>query len=156
MKKVSIDAVDVPTANPAERVVPLSESLGTSDLAINYYELATGEQFGFDIHRHHDQEEIFYIQSGTVTFRLADGEVHVGPGEVIRFAPGEFQLGINESQETVTAVALGAPRDTADIEYRRHCPHCERDTVQTLHPRTDGVFLVTCNSCGEDTVRDER
>ena len=155
MDKVAIDDVDVPTPNPAERAVPLSDVLGTNELAINYYELATGQRFGFDVHRHMDQEEVFYIQQGTVTFQLADGEVVVGPREVIRFAPGEFQLGVNHADELVKAVGLGAPRGSRDIEYLRECLHCDDETVQTLEPSETGVFRVTCNRCERETVREE-
>lgn len=152
MEKVTIDELAIPTPNPAEKAVPLSGVLGTTDLAINYYELAAGERFGFDLHRHMDQEEIFYIQAGTVTFQLEEGEVEVNDGEVIRFAPGEFQLGENQSEQVVKAVALGAPRDTREIEYLRQCQHCEEETIQRLAPPEKGEFLVTCTQCKRETV----
>lgn len=101
MAKVTIDEIDIPTPNPAQRVVPLLDSLVTDDLAINYYELALGQQFGFDVHRHNDQEEVFYVQAGTVTFELAHGEIEVGPGEVIRFATGDSNGSTNNPDESL-------------------------------------------------------
>lgn len=157
MNKVRIEDIDVQSANPAERVVPLSDVLGTTDLAINYFELGPGGQFGFDVHRHNDQEEVFCVQSGTVTFERKTDEIEVDGGEVIRFAPGEFQLGVNNGDELVTAFALGAPLKTREIEYLRACPRCDERTVQALRPFDEGdAFVVTCNDCGTETVREER
>ncbi len=45
------------------------------------------------------------VQSGTATFESADGDVRVGAGEAIRFAPGEWQRGHNEGDERVGACA---------------------------------------------------
>ena len=157
MQTVTIDDVDVPTANPAERVCPLSDALETTDLAINYYVLGPGEQFGFDLHTHHDQEEVFYVRSGTATFETETDSIDVHAGEVVRFAPGEFQIGRNEGDEHVRAIALGAPRETMEIEYLRECPTCDERTVQPLAPfRETGAFVVTCATCGTETIREER
>ncbi|NIS29911.1 MAG: cupin domain-containing protein, partial [Actinobacteria bacterium] len=68
MKRVAIDDVEhPPTISPADVVRPLSGPLGTTDVALNYFELAPGETFGFDYHRHRDQEEVFYVLEGTAT-----------------------------------------------------------------------------------------
>ena len=157
MNIVRIEDIDVPTANPAEVVCPLSEALGTTGLAINYYVLAPGERFGFDLHRHRDQEEVFYVQSGTVTFETETDEVVVEAGEIIRFAPGEFQIGRNLGDERVTALALGAPQRTKEIDYLRECPACEKRTVQSLDPPDEAsAFIVRCTDCGVETVRETR
>nr|WP_313691743.1 hypothetical protein [Halobaculum sp. XH14] len=58
---------------------------------MNYFELAPSESFGYAYHRHSDQE-VFYVQSEMTTFEIEIGEVEVGAGEAIRFAPGEFQF----------------------------------------------------------------
>ena len=157
MKKVRIEDVDVSTLNPAETVCPLSEALDTTGLAINYYELAPGERFGLDLHRHRDQEEVFYVQSGTATFETETDEVIVETGGIIRFEPGEFQIGRNLGDERVIALALGAPRRTREIDYLRECPTCEERTVQSLDPPDEGTaFVVRCTECGVETVRETR
>jgi len=53
-----------------------------------------------------------------------DGEVTVSEGEVIRFAPGEFQSGKNDSDGEVVAFAMGAPRDSEDVRVPQDCPEC--------------------------------
>jgi uncharacterized cupin superfamily protein len=98
---------------------------------------------------------VFYVPEGTVTFETESGEVEVGPDEVVRFAPGEFQLGRNRGDERVVALAIGAPRETEAIEYLRECPECAERTIQV--PETveggDEGFVIRCKTC--DTVVDE-
>jgi uncharacterized cupin superfamily protein len=139
MEKTMIDEVDHVEhpmgVNSVRR--PLSEALGTTDVGIVYYELEPGESFSGGLaHRHHDQEEVFYVLEGEATFEI--GEEHrrttVGEGEIARIPPGEFQKGLNESDERVVAVALSAPG-------RRHAWH-ELDV------------LLNCGECGEETVHD--
>lgn len=88
---------------------------------MNYYELAPGESFAFGYHRRADQEEVFYIQSGTDTFETEDGEKVVGTREMIRFEPGEWQRGINTDNERVTALALSTPTDADETDILREC-----------------------------------
>ncbi|ELZ07483.1 cupin domain-containing protein [Natrialba aegyptia] len=153
MQHIVIDAVDVPPTNsPADVVRPISEALGTSGVAINYFELAPGESFGFAYHRHHDQEEVFFVLTGTATFRTEMGEVRVGAGEVIRFEPGEFQRGTNHSSNRVTALALGAPRDSEDIEYLLDCTECSEETIHTSAVADDrAAVIIRCTACETET-----
>lgn len=157
MKRVSIDDVEhPPTISQASVVRPLSRPLELTDVAVNYFELAPGDAFGFDYHRHRDQEEVFYVQAGTATFRTADGDVEVHAGEVVRFAPGEFQLGRNIGEERVRALAIGAPGDSTEIEYLRACGPCGEETLQT--PEVDReamVFEIRCEACGSVVDRIE-
>ncbi|MDX1745410.1 MAG: cupin domain-containing protein [Halobacteriales archaeon] len=150
MKRITVDDVEhPPTISPASVVRPLGPALGTTDVAVNLFELAPGETFGFDYHRHRDQEELFYVLEGTVTFRTEDGDVAVAAGEVVRFAPGEFQLGRNAGDGPVRALAIGAPRDSTEIEYRRPCPDCGEETVQPLDvDREAAAIEITCSRCG--------
>lgn len=150
MKKIEIADVDS-HVSPGDVFRPLSAALGTTDVAINYYELAPGDSFGYCYHRHHEQEEVFYVQSGTATFDTADGEVEVAEGEVVRFAPGDFQQGTNRGDERVVALALGAPKDQGETELLRDCPECEERTPHAVAVREDGeVVTPRCLTC--DTV----
>ncbi len=155
MNKVSIEDIDTPPSNsPADVLRPLSQALNTTDLAINYFELAPGESFGYDYHRHHDQEEVFYIQAGRPTFETEAGDVDVGAGEVIRFAPGEFQLGTNQTDDRVKALALGAPRGSKEIEYLRNCTQCSERTIQAPEiTESPKVLVIQCSDCGTETDR---
>lgn len=139
---------------------PLSAALATTAFAINCYELAPGEAFSGGLHTHYDQEEVFYVVEGTVTFRTTDApggereEVAVSAGKTIRFAPGEYQQGRNETDEPVVALAIGAPgtgHDWDRIESLADCPDCGRETAHDLDS-TDGGFRLTCTECDRERV----
>lgn len=153
MKKAKIEDVEpISTTSPADIVRPLSPVLETTDLAINYFELAPTESFGFEYHRHLDQEEVFYVIQGTVMFETESDDVEVNAGEIIRFAPGEFQLGRNRGDERVIAFALGAPRDTEEIEYFRECPTCGEETIQAPSlNESQHTVVIECAECGSTT-----
>jgi mannose-6-phosphate isomerase-like protein (cupin superfamily) len=149
MEHASVDDVD--TQGPAGSL-GLSEPLGTTDLAINHYSLDPGEEFSGGLHTHLDQEEAFYVISGTATFEYADeplGDretVDVGPDEAVRFAPGEYQTGSNEGDEPVEALAFGAPLGSEDVRVPGPCPDCENDALQLTFE--DGEMGTVCPECG--------
>ncbi|WP_227355353.1 cupin domain-containing protein [Haladaptatus salinisoli] len=152
MRKVAVEAVDS-FVSAADVFRPLSAALGTERVAVNYYELAPGDSFGFCYHRHHEQEEVFYVQSGTATFETESGLATVDAGELVRFAPGEFQRGTNRGPERVVALALGAPRvEDERVDLRRDCPECGERTGAKL-AREDEVIVAECADCGAETGR---
>lgn len=153
MDHTSLDDIDS-WMSPATAKRSVSNALGAENLALNHYELAPGETFGFGYHRHADQEELFYVLEGAATFETEDGEVEVSEGEAIRFAPGEWQLGRNESDESVVALALGAPAETCDTEIVRECPDCgERQPIRVEPTEDRDALLGVCEVCGAETVR---
>ncbi len=153
METVDVEALD-DWMGPADVKRPLGRALGLEHAALNYYELAPGESFAFGYHRHADQEEVFVVQRGTATFETEDGPVEVGGGEAVRFAPGEWQRGVNEGDERVVALALGAPADSGETEILRDCGDCGERTAQSVEPVDDGAALVTvCEDCGAETGR---
>lgn len=153
MEKIRIEDVESRTG-PADVKRPLTAALAATDLALNYYELAPDDSFAFGYHAHSNQEEVFYVQSGTVTFETQDGEFEVGPGELVRFAPGEYQRGVNRGDERVVALALGAPKESGDLDVRRECPDCDERTSNRIERAEEGEGLVTiCEECGAETGR---
>ena len=160
MQKVALDDVR-PEPNPLgvhETRKPLSKVLKTSDFAMVYYELEPGESFSGGMHAHHDQEEVFFVQEGTATFETTDdaGEeresVTVEAGEAVRFERGEFQVGRNESDEAVRALAFGAPdsqHDFGEIDALMDCPECGEETVHEMD-LVDGRFAFECEQCGRE------
>ncbi|WP_435334516.1 cupin domain-containing protein [Haloarchaeobius sp. TZWWS8] len=153
MKKVHIDDVDS-RMGPAAVKRPLTDALGATDLALNYYELDPGDSLGFGYHRHGAQEEVFYVQSGAVTFETDSGDERVEGGEVVRFAPGESQLGTNEGDERAVVLAMGAPQDSGELHMVRHCEACGERTPQTIELTEERDAVVTlCEDCGTETGR---
>jgi mannose-6-phosphate isomerase-like protein (cupin superfamily) len=157
MEKVAIDEVDIEVSPLEVHSVrrPVSRALGTTDFAMNYFELEPGESFSGGLHAHHDQEEVFYVQAGTATFEVGrDRErVAVAAGECIRFAPGEFQVGTNETEEVVVGFALGAPKashDFGEIESIVPCQECGEETAHELELTDVGTFRFACEECGNE------
>jgi uncharacterized cupin superfamily protein len=151
----TVDLADLDSRiGPADVTYPLTDLLGTRDLALNYYELAPGDSFAYGYHAHADQEEVFYVQAGTVTFRTVEGDVAVGPDELVRFGPGEYQRGVNEGDGRVVALALGAPRESGETDIRRYCGDCDAETSQEPDFRADrAVVVLECTECGAETGR---
>jgi len=148
MERISIDDIEANAfGNDIDRR-GLSDPLGTTDVALNRYRLDPGEGFSGGMHAHMDQEEIFVIVEGEATFETMDGEVTVGEGEVVRFAPGEYQSGKNDSDGEVVAFAMGAPRDSEDVRVPQDCPECGHDNMRAI-PGDDG-FDLQCPECGTE------
>jgi mannose-6-phosphate isomerase-like protein (cupin superfamily) len=158
MERVAIESIE--SSHPAGDVDRrgLTDALDADDLAVNYYALDPGEAFSGGLHAHYDQEEVFYVMDGTATFETmsdptAESEtVEVGPQEAIRFAAGEFQQGRNESDERVTALALGAPIPSTDVRVptsRTDCPNCDDADTLAVGMDDDGMVLQ-CPECGTE------
>jgi uncharacterized cupin superfamily protein len=145
----------------------LDESLRTTAVAINHYRIAPGDGFPSGLHAHADQEELFYVLDGAVTFEVITAEgswdsdetvlscanptardIVVKAGELIRFAPGEFQTGWNAGDEQLVALALGAPRDSDDVRFPQPCPACDHPDLR-LDTEGSGISF-RCPSCDDE------
>lgn len=156
MEKVRIDDVENELSPLGVHSVrkPVSTALGTTDFAMNYFELDPGESFSGGLHAHHDQEEVFYVEEGVVTFDVGVERetTEVAAGELIRIPPGEFQEGYNDGEARVTGWAIGAPGASHDwdaLQSRLYCPDCEAETTQDTR-LVDGTFQFTCTECGAE------
>jgi len=154
MRKVTVDDLD-DRVGPASVSRPLSDALGTANLAANYYELAPGESSAYGRHAHADQEELFYVLDGAVTFRGRDGDLAAGTGDVVRVGPGEFQRCVNDGDGRATVLAVGAPRDAGETEILRECPDCGGPTSQDLDLVDGDTVVARCADCGAETGRFE-
>lgn len=152
-----VDLSDVPQARlsgePDRRA--LDEALGTSDLAVKYYELEPGEAFSGGYHTHESQEEIFVVLEGTATWDTEKGEaaLTVRAGEAVRFAPGEFQHGYNAEDATgrIRALALGAPPGMDETVSVFPCSNCEERTEHDVDLRpAEPASVSTCRNCGHE------
>ncbi len=149
MRRVVIETAEPTTIGTASERHGLSEPLGTTDVAINHYDLAAGESLPGGLHTHIDQEEIFVILEGSVTFETLDGEMTVHEGEVVRFEPGEYQSGRNDADSNAVLLALGAPRETTDMRIPLGCPDCGH---RNLRLETDDGLTFDCPGCGSEHV----
>jgi uncharacterized cupin superfamily protein len=151
MEKVAIDDLDN-WMGPADVKRPVGDALGTEHVGIRYYELEPGESTAFGYHAHADQEELFFVLEGTLSFETEDGEVEVEAGGAVRFEPGEFQRSHNAGDERVRALGVGAPADGGELTLLRDCEDCGERTDQEIERSDDGEGLVTvCVECGAET-----
>lgn len=124
-----------------------------------YYELESGESFSGGLHWHYDQEEVFYVLSGTATFdtrETVDAQtktVTLTAGEAIRFAPGEFQYGYNDSDERLIALALAAPQtehDWEQLEWLTRCRTCDEEVIHDVQLTDNRTIVATCRQCRKE------
>jgi mannose-6-phosphate isomerase-like protein (cupin superfamily) len=70
-------------------------------------------------HRHKEQEEVYFVASGKLQFKLGDVVVELGPGTAIRVAPETWRSVWNDEPEDaeliiVSKVVPGGSRDDAE------------------------------------------
>ena len=157
MRTIAIDDVEVELSPLGVHSVrkPVSDALGTDYFAMNYFELEPGESFSGGLHAHHDQEEVFYVQSGEATFDVADrpDSSAVGAGGVIRFPPGQFQEGYDDpdgDDQSWGSPSARPPADTSGTRSNRCCtaPNAARRPAMASLTDEDG-FRFICNECGD-------
>jgi len=153
MQTTDISDLD-PRENPRNRH-SVSELLDAQDFSMNYYELDPGEEFSGSVHTHLDQEESVFVLEGKATFETkpdpaAESEtVHVTEGQIVRFDPGEYQQGRNESDEPLRALALGTPQESTQGRVAVPCQNCsESDYLDFV--LVDGEPALECPECGTE------
>ncbi|WP_435366133.1 cupin domain-containing protein [Haloarchaeobius sp. DYHT-AS-18] len=158
MERVSIDALDPePEGNLEVDRRPLSDTLGTTDMALNHYRLAPGDCLVGGMHAHMDQEEVFYVLEGVVTFETTDDpgaepeSVRVEAGEVVSFGRGEYQQGRNADDYEAVVLAMGAPPNSTSGREPRTCGACG-DSEYLDTAMIDGELKAQCLVC--DTVHE--
>jgi mannose-6-phosphate isomerase-like protein (cupin superfamily) len=87
-----------------------TESLNAEQLAFTFRRMPpkTGGKGSYG-HRHKTQEEIFFVISGTLQFKVADEIFDVGPKGAVRVAPHAWRSMWNEGPEEVQLVIV-SPR----------------------------------------------
>jgi mannose-6-phosphate isomerase-like protein (cupin superfamily) len=76
--------------------------LGNEQVAFTYRRMPaqTGGKGSYG-HKHKTQEEVYFVQSGTLQFKLDDEVIDVGPGTAVRVAPSTVRSVWNEGPEDV-------------------------------------------------------
>jgi mannose-6-phosphate isomerase-like protein (cupin superfamily) len=70
-------------------------------------------------HRHRTQEEIYFVVSGTLQFKLDDQVVDVGPGTVVRIAPEVARSVWNEGPDDVVLIMVSKRVDDLEADIER-------------------------------------
>jgi uncharacterized cupin superfamily protein len=68
-----------------------SDALGTQQVSFSWRRMppGTGGRGSYG-HRHPDQEEVYFVISGTVTFKVGDDVFQAGPQTAVRMTGDEF------------------------------------------------------------------
>lgn len=154
MRHVAIDEVDPSGSMGGQELRQLTEALGAANVALDRYVVEPGGAFTGSLHAAAGQEEVVLVTEGTATFEArpeptADSEtVAVEAGEAVRFAPGEYKQGRNESDAPVVALSIAAPQDPGEHRVPQGCPACgESDYL--VAERGEAGFELVCPACGE-------
>jgi mannose-6-phosphate isomerase-like protein (cupin superfamily) len=98
-----------------------TQELGTEQLAFTHRVMPakSGGKGGYG-HRHKTQEEIYYVISGTLQFKLDDDVVDVGGGSAVRVAPAVVRSiwneGPDEAELVICSVRLDDSGDGEIVE----------------------------------------
>lgn len=149
MHRIEVTAVAGERIGLASTRRRVSEALETTDMAINHYRVAPGDELPGGLHTHMDQEEVFLVLEGTATFETLEAPVEVSAGEAVRFSPGEFQSGRNQADRDLVVVAIGAPPDPKDTRVPLDCPACGTEAVRL---DTDGAVTFVCPDCENESM----
>jgi uncharacterized cupin superfamily protein len=87
-------------------------TLGLHAFGLNVVDIPPGEQIPEHDETGRDQEEVFYVASGTPTL-VIDGEEHrVGPGYFARLDPQHTRTVRNDGDEPASVLIASAPRSS--------------------------------------------
>jgi mannose-6-phosphate isomerase-like protein (cupin superfamily) len=90
----------------------LGRELETEQVSLTHRRMPpdTGEKGMFG-HTHKTQEEVYFVASGKLTFKLEDELVEVGPGAAIRLSPDVKRSYHNEGGEDVELLIVSTKVD---------------------------------------------
>jgi mannose-6-phosphate isomerase-like protein (cupin superfamily) len=104
---------------PGEMRMTAASDLGNEQVSFTWRRMPaeTGGKGSYG-HRHKTQEEIYFVASGTLQFKLEDEIVDVGPGTVVRVAPQVNRSVWNEGPDDAVVIVCSTKTEDprADIE----------------------------------------
>jgi mannose-6-phosphate isomerase-like protein (cupin superfamily) len=98
----------------------LTGPLGSEQVAFTHRVMppGSGGKGGYG-HRHKTQEEVYFVISGTLQFKLADEVIDVGAGTAVRLAPSVVRSVWNEGPEdaelVIVSTLIGDVRADVDL-----------------------------------------
>jgi mannose-6-phosphate isomerase-like protein (cupin superfamily) len=98
----------------------LAGPLGTEQVAFTYRTMPqhSGGKGGYG-HRHKSQEELYFVLSGELQFKLDDEVIDVPAGTAVRIAPGTVRSVWNERPEEAALIIVSTrsedPREDVEL-----------------------------------------
>jgi mannose-6-phosphate isomerase-like protein (cupin superfamily) len=114
------DVADVLGDYPGEMRM-FTEAIGAEQIAFTYRRMPaqTGGKGSYG-HSHRTQEEVYFVISGTLQFKLGDEVVDVGPLTAVRVAPATARSVWNEGPDDVELVICSVRLDDQSSEHEMH------------------------------------
>jgi mannose-6-phosphate isomerase-like protein (cupin superfamily) len=113
------DLPDVLGDYPGEMRMSAAGDLGNEQIAFSWRRMPaqTGGKGSYG-HRHKTQEEIYFVVSGTLQFKLEDEVMELGAGTIVRVAPQVARSVWNEGPEDAVLIMCSPQSDDpmADVE----------------------------------------
>ena len=97
----------------------ISDRIGAKKLGYNLSIVPPGRR-GCPFHSHHNQEEMFFILSGTGVLRFGEQEHPIGPDDVIACPPGGPEVAhqiINTGTTDLRYLAISTKEQVEVVEY---------------------------------------
>lgn len=103
-----------------------TDALGSEQVAFTWRRMpaGTGGRGSYG-HRHRSQEEIYFVVSGEVTFKVGDDVFEVGPGTAVRIAPQALRSVHNDTEAEAELVICSMRVDD---------PEADTETVEGFWP----------------------
>jgi quercetin dioxygenase-like cupin family protein len=110
------DAVTPGDDRPCE-LRSLTDPAGLDRMAINRFRAEPGEMLPLVYHYHDDQEEAFYVLSGTLHVETPDETYELSRGGLFAADPGSPHRAFNpdDADAPVEVLAIGAPPAEGDV-----------------------------------------
>ena len=97
---------------PGEMRMSVASDLGTEQVSFTWRRMPaqTGGKGSYG-HRHKTQEEIYFVSSGTLQFKLEDEVIDVEEGGVVRVAPHVVRSVWNEGPDDAVLIIVSVRSD---------------------------------------------
>jgi mannose-6-phosphate isomerase-like protein (cupin superfamily) len=106
------DIPDVLGDYPGEMRMSAASDLGTEQVGFTWRRMPplTGGKGGYG-HRHRTQEEVYFVASGTLQFKLEDEVMDPGEGTLVRVAPHVLRSVWNEGPDDAVLIMCSVRTD---------------------------------------------
>jgi mannose-6-phosphate isomerase-like protein (cupin superfamily) len=103
---------------PGEMRMTAASDLGNEQVSFTWRRMpaGTGGKGSYG-HRHKTQEEIYFVASGTLQFKLEDEVLDVHAGTVVRIAPAVVRSVWNDGPEDVVLIMCSTKSDDPEGDH---------------------------------------
>jgi len=105
-----VDVGSLEGEGPGGSVRKARRALGAHAFGFNYFILPPGSSGREHSHEDSNQEEVYFVVTGSGTMRIDDEEIELRPGRFVRVDPAATRLPV-AGPDGLEFIAFGAPLD---------------------------------------------